>query len=131
MTELSPEVDSSKFETLVERLVRGTPQRDIAWSETPRRDAFVTILEHGSVEVSRCQEFDDAGSPMEWFELIVITPNGQVVERLSSQPNLSGMDSVKFDARKLAELYRQARASATGANDVLDGILGELARSKS
>lgn len=118
---------SNRYDVLLQRLTDGTQRGTLQWTSTPYLDTFVAILHNGTVRVARREEPDEHGAPMEWFELEIAGKSGQVAERLSSDPALSGRDSVQFDGVALANLYRLARKSATSADALIDQLVSELA----
>lgn len=124
---MSSDRSSNRYELLVQRLAEGTTRGTLEWASTPHLDTFVAILHYGSVRISRREEMDEHGAPMEWFELEIAGKSGQVAERLSSKPELSGMDSIRFSETALANLYRLARKSATSADTLIDQLVSELA----
>jgi len=115
-----------KYESLVDRLIDRTEGHSIQWRISTRSDAFVTVLDRGMIEICRTEELDEEGHPMEWFDLFIMDNKGRVAERLSSNCNLSGGDSTPFETRRLANLFRTARAAAIGTSEVVDAILGDL-----
>jgi hypothetical protein len=121
-----PETATDKFGTLVERLSGATKSGRLIWKPGFESSAFVAVLERGSVRIARYEELDEYDSPMEWFELAILDRDGRVAERLSSEPNLTGEDSTKFDKFQLAGLFREARTHALDTEGLVDSLIGEL-----
>ena len=94
-----------------------------------RDNAFIAVLNQGSVEVSRFYEDispDEGPHWVEYFELAILDAVGRIADRYSSEPGLSGHDAQKIVAAALGELYRLARSSAMSAASLVEELIGEL-----
>jgi hypothetical protein len=118
--------ETSRYETLVSRLIEWTKRTDLCWESTTGQDTFITVMNRGSVEVVRLQDYDQDGDPVEWYELVILDRDGRVAERLSSQPGLTGRDAKPFSLPLLSELFKLARSRALDTERLVDDLIGEL-----
>jgi hypothetical protein len=117
----------SKNDLLIERLIERTKKRDVSWKPSPHTDTFLAVLHSGTVEISRHVFRDEDNIPHEWFELAVLTAHAAVAAVLSSDTGLSVGVATRVSGQRLAELFQLARANALRADEMVDGLLSELA----
>ncbi|MCA9079476.1 MAG: hypothetical protein KDA58_02910 [Planctomycetaceae bacterium] len=122
---------NEQFRMLVQRLLDSTRAGRIEWEPGLNENTFVASLNHGIVEVRRIVGFPDElcddDSPVEYFELTILTSNARVAERFSSEHMLSGKDTLQTPSDTLADLYRVARGQAMKSDTLINEIIGELA----
>jgi len=103
---------------LCERLAHATRTRDAEW-RVDSNDRFVWERPQASISIG---SRDKDGEPP--YQLVLFNANGDKVEELTSQ--LVGDDEPAAWNEPLAGLYRAARRSALGADQLIDALIAAL-----
>ncbi len=115
---MSTEYEMSRLTTLARQLVAATLQRVVRW-EQKDSDVFTWGASEGLVTVA---SRDRDGEPP--YQVTVHTAAGAKVDELMSE--LLPDDQPAPWNEPLAELYRVARRSALGADDIIDALIERL-----
>lgn len=114
-----------KLVTVLSRLCHRTATGSQVWinERLPVFDPmFVTQVGKGEVAVHRAVDSD---TELDTIEALVRRPNGKVVDSVVA--NSGGQTGDERELYELLdELWRRARASVEGADDLLDEMLDEL-----
>jgi hypothetical protein len=110
--------ENRRIVVLCERLAYGTRAGAAEWTRE-EEDTFVWAGGEGSVSIG---SRDKDGEPP--YELVVVNANGEKLDELTSQ--LLDDDRVADWNEPLADLYRAARRSALGADDVIEALIAAL-----
>lgn len=104
--------------TLARRLADATNDRDVKWEKTGA-DTYRWRSSAGSVAVASSD-----GDRQPPYELVVSNAEGEEVDKLVSALVSDDQAAPWNDA--LADLYRAARRSALGADELIDALMAEL-----
>lgn len=115
---MSTELEKERLMVLAERLAAATAERTAQWQLTAD-DVYSWAATEGTVTVA---SRDRDGEPP--FELTLYNAGAEKVDELTSEL-LAGDEPAPWN-EPLAELYRVARRSALGADDVIDALLDRL-----
>jgi hypothetical protein len=115
---MSTELEKERLMTLAERLAAATAERVAQWQVTAD-DVYSWGVPEGTVTIA---SRDRDGEPP--YELTLYNTGAEKVDELTSEL-LAGDEPAPWN-EPLAELYRVARRSALGADDVIDALLGRL-----
>jgi hypothetical protein len=115
---MSTEYETNRMTTLARQLGAATLQRTARWDQK-EIDVYSWGASEGLVTVA---SRDRDGEPP--YELTVYTPAGAKVDELMSE--LLPDDQPAPWNEPLAELYRVARRSALGADDIIDALIERL-----
>jgi hypothetical protein len=115
---MSTELEKERLMVLAERLAAATAERTAQWQATAD-DVYSWGAREGTVTVA---SRDHDGEPP--FELTLYNAGADKVDELTSEL-LAGDEPAPWN-EPLAELYRVARRSALGADDVIDALLERL-----
>ena len=111
--------DTDGMTVLCERLAHATRTRDAEW-RVDADDRFVWERpQQASISIG---SRDKDGEPP--YQLVLSNANGDKVEELTSQ--LVGEDEPAVWNEPLAALYRAARRSALGADELIDELIAAL-----
>jgi hypothetical protein len=116
---MSTELEKQRLITLAQHLVEATAQRTAQWDARADHVYFWGAAE-GSVTIA---SRDRDGEPP--YELALYAVDGNKVDELASEL-LAGDEPAPWNDA-LAELYRIARRSALGADEIIDALLERLA----
>jgi hypothetical protein len=117
----------NKSDLLIQRLIDRTEKHEIQWAPSPHTDTFISVLNNGTVEISRHLYRDDNdGTLHEWFELALMTRLAAVAQVLTTNTALSMGAATPVSHSGLEKLFRLARADALSADALVDSLLGEL-----
>ena len=104
---------------LEDRTAAGT----FRWLDSDWRNAFIGAFEHGSVTLTLdygpTQEND--GKTREWVHVSLVNPEGLIADEYSIHESDPEFDSAK-------QLWRTARATSRGADELLKQMLEEIRR---
>jgi ankyrin repeat protein len=115
---MKSESEKGRLATLAYRLAAATGQRAARW-ELKGPDVYSWEAHEGTVTVA---SRDHDGEPP--YELALYNARSEKVDELASE--LLGDDQPAPWNEALAELYRVARRSALGADDIIDALLERL-----
>ncbi len=115
---MSTDLEKERLSTLAQHLVDATAQRTAHW-DVRADDVYFWGVAEGSVTIA---SRDRDGEPP--YELALYTADGSKVDQLESEL-LVGDEPAPWND-PLAELYRIARRSAFGADEIIDALLGRL-----
>jgi len=115
---MNNELEKDRLTTLAQELAAATTHRAEHW-ELRDGDVYVWAAPEGTVTIA---SRDRDGEPP--YELTVLTAGGESVDELASE--LLGNDEPAPWNEPLAELYRIARRSALGADEIIDALLERL-----
>jgi hypothetical protein len=115
---MSIDLEKERLATLAQRLAAATARRDARW-QLSDGDVYVWGAAEGTVTVA---SRDGDGEPP--YELSVHNSGGEKVDELASELLLDDQPAPWNDA--LVELYRVARRSALGADDIIDALMDRL-----
>ena len=115
---MSNDVEKDRLATLARRLAEATAQRAAQW-QLKEPDVYSWAADEGTVTVA---SRDRDGEPP--YELTLFNPSAERVDELSSELLSDDRPAPWNDA--LAELYRVARRSALGADDIIDALIDRL-----
>ena len=115
---MSSDLEKERLGTLAQELGSATAQRAALW-ERKDDDVYTWSAEEGTVTIATR---DHDGEPP--YELTVYNAAGEKVDELASE--LVGDDQPAPWNGTLAELYRVARRSALGADEIVDSLLARL-----
>jgi hypothetical protein len=110
--------DKQRLTTLARRLAAATMERSARW-QLADDGVYLWTAKEGSVTVVSRDRDDEPP-----YELTVLTPNGEQVDELTSA--LIEDDRPAPWNEALVELYRAARRSALGADDIIDALIDAL-----
>jgi hypothetical protein len=116
---MSTDLEKQRLLTLAQHLVEATAQRTAHW-DVRADDVYFWGAGEGSVTIA---SRDRDGEPP--YELELYTADGSKVDELASELLVGDEPAPWNDA--LAELYRIARRSALGADEIIDALLERLA----
>jgi hypothetical protein len=116
---MTMEPEKQRLTMLARRLTRATSARTARW-QLGDDGVYVWTAKEGSVTVVSRDRDDDPP-----YELSVLTPNREKIDELSSA--LLEDDRPAPWNEALVELYRAARRSALGADDIIDALIEALA----
>jgi hypothetical protein len=116
---MSTDLEKERLAALAQHLVEATAQRRADW-DVRDEDVYVWGAAEGSVTVA---SRDRDGEPP--YELALFTADGRKIDQLESEL-LIGDEPAPWN-EALAELYRIARRSALGADEIIDALLERLA----
>jgi hypothetical protein len=115
---MSNDLEKERLGTLAQELAPVTTHRAVSW-ERKDDDVYSWSADEGTVTIA---SRDSDGEPP--YELTVYNSAGEKVDALGSE--LVADDEPAPWNRALAELYRVARRSALGADDIVDALLARL-----
>ncbi len=115
---MSNDLERERLGTLAQELAPVTTQRAVSW-ERKDNDVYSWSAEEGTVTIA---SRDRDGEPP--YELTVYNSAGEKVDELGSE--LVADDEPAPWNRALAELYRVARRSALGADEIIDALVARL-----
>lgn len=116
---MSTDLEKERLSTLAQHLIDATAQRRAQW-DVHADDVYRWGVAEGSVTIA---SRDRDGEPP--YELALYTADGSKVDELESEL-LAGDEPAPWN-EALAELYRIARRSAFGAEEIIDALLERLA----
>ena len=110
--------EKQRLTNLARRLAAATSAREARW-KTGDDDVYIWTAKEGAVTIVSRDRDDEPP-----YELAVFTPNNQRVDELTSA--LLEDDRPAPWNEALVELYRVARRSALGADDIIDALVAAL-----
>ena len=111
---------SEKFEILLEKLLSKTQEKDIRWDETPNESAFRIPLGDGLVRIEYGADFDNE----EYYVAYLQNRKGRTLDQIGPLYQGAATRGLLFD------LFRAARVSALGVDDILEGMVADLEADK-
>ena len=118
---MSTDLEKQRLGALAEHLVEATAQRVAQWERTSD-DVYSWGAAEGAVTIG---SRDRDGEPP--YQLGLYTDDGKQVDELASELLADDQPAPWNDP--LAELYRVARRSALGADEIIDALIERLRRS--
>jgi hypothetical protein len=115
---MTTDLDKERLALLSRRLASATMTRGARW-QFDDHEVFTWGTAQGSVRVA---SRDRDGEPP--YELTLYNPAGEKVDELVSELLADDQPAPWNDA--LVELYRVARRSALGADEIVDALMGAL-----
>ena len=115
---MSIDQEKQRLTTLARRLAAATSAREAKW-KTGDDDVYIWTAKEGAVTIVSRDRDDEPP-----YELVVFTPNSERVDELTSA--LLEEDRPAPWNEALVELYRVARRSALGADDIIDALVAAL-----
>lgn len=110
--------DTQRLTTLAHRLAAATAARKARW-ELGENDVYVWAANEGSVTIVSRDRDDEPP-----YELAVLSPSGERLDELTSA--LLEDDRPAPWNEALVDLYRAARRSALGADDIIEALIDAL-----
>lgn len=123
---MADSVTTEKLVSLARRLLNLTQHGVVVWTWSEESDSLVAALTyHGGSGTVWLFDVDEDGQPP--IELNVDNPQGYEVGRIRSHERADDGTLMKTPhGDLLVELYEISRRKALGADEVLQGLMGEL-----
>jgi hypothetical protein len=112
----------SKYQRLVDLLIKKTGEGTADWQTTSRQGVFSLSLPDFSVWISRLSS--DEGSEDVWLHLV--NSQGAVIDKIRDIDIAEGIDDKPAFYKRMDRLYQDARRQAFGVDQALDKLIAEL-----
>lgn len=106
---------SEKFRILLEKLLSRTHEKDIRWHETANESAFRIPLRDGLIRIEYDSDFEG-----EYYVAYLQNREGRTLDQIGPLYQASVMRHL------LSELFRAARVSALGVDDILEKMVEDV-----
>src|SRR4051812_36186089 len=114
---MSSQSEPPKIVTLTERLLDRTRRGELKWEVTDRDEAFATVLQGGSIVVSKL---------VTQYTIAVRNERGALIEEADVSPEYAASPIEVALARALPTLHETVRRQVLDVDRTLDNILDQL-----